>query len=68
MIFLQRLGIVLYWVGYIFAVLFAIASLLFALNGYLPSGETIVWAWVFAVLSPVCWIWGWLMKYILTDT
>ena len=52
MIFLQRLGIVLYWVGYVFAALFAIASLLFALNGYLTSGEAIVWAWVFSYLAP----------------
>jgi hypothetical protein len=33
MIFLHRLGIVLYWVGYVFAILFAIVSLLIALNG-----------------------------------
>jgi hypothetical protein len=33
MIFLYRLGIVLYWVGYVFAILFAIVSLLIALNG-----------------------------------
>ena len=66
MIFLHRLGIVLYWVGYVFAVLFAIGGALFVHNG-LVCGGPISGAWVFAVLSPVCWIWGWLMKYILTD-
>ena len=66
MIFLHRLGIVFYWVGYILAILFAIWSLLIALNGLVSSGS-ISEAWVFAVLSPVCCIWGRLMKYILTD-
>jgi len=32
MIFIRRLGIVLYWVGYALAMLFAIGSLLIALN------------------------------------
>ena len=66
MIFLRRLGIVLYWVGYVLAVLFAIGSLLIALNGLIFGGP-ISGAWVFAVLSAVCWIWGRLMKYILTE-
>src|SRR6266446_6001834 len=66
MIFLHRLGIVLYWVGYVLAVLFAIGSLLIALNGLIFGGP-ISGAWVFAVLSAVCWIWGRLMKYILTE-
>jgi hypothetical protein len=65
MIFLHRLGIVLYWVGYVFAILFAIVSLLIALNG-LSFGGPISGAWVFAVLRVVCWVWGWLMGYILT--
>jgi len=66
MIFLHRLGIVLYWVGYGFAILFAIVSLLIALSG-LSFGGPISGAWVFAVLSVVCWVWGWLMRYILAD-
>ena len=66
MIFLHRLGIVFYCVGYVLAILFAIWSLLIALNGLVSSGS-ISEAWVFAALSPVCWIWGRLMKYILTD-
>jgi len=67
MIFLHRLGIVLYWVGYGFAILFAIVSLLIALSG-LSFGGPISEAWVFAVLSVVTWLWGRAMKYILTDT
>jgi hypothetical protein len=66
MIFIHRLGIVFYWVGYVLAILFAIVSLLIALNG-LISGGAISEASVYAVLSVVCWIWGRLMKYILTD-
>jgi hypothetical protein len=66
MIFLHRLGIVLYWVGYFLAILFAIGSLLAALNG-LISGGPISEACVFAVLSVVSWLWGRAMKYILTD-
>jgi len=66
MIFLHRLGIVLSWVGYVLAVLFAIGSLLIALNGLIFGGP-ISGAWVFAVLSAVCWIWGRLMKYILIE-
>ena len=38
MIFIHRLGIVFYWVGYVLAILFAIWSLLIALNG-LPAGR-----------------------------
>jgi hypothetical protein len=67
MVFLHRLGIVLYWVGYAVAILFAIASLLCALNG-LSFGGPMSEAWVFAVLSVVSWLWGRAMKYILTDT
>jgi hypothetical protein len=67
MIFLHRLGIVLYWVGYVFAILFAIVGLLIALNG-LSFGGPISEAWVFVVLSVVTWLWGRAMKYILTDT
>jgi len=52
MIFIHRLGIVLYWVGYALALLFAILSLLVALNG-LTSGGPISEACVFAVLSVV---------------
>jgi hypothetical protein len=66
MIFVHRLGIVLYWVGYGLALLFAIVSLLVALNGLISDGA-IGDAWVYAVLSVVCWIWGRAMKYILTD-
>jgi hypothetical protein len=66
MIFIHRLGIVLYWVGYVLALLLAILSLLAALNG-LISGGTIGEAWVYAVLSVVSWLWGRAMKYILTD-
>jgi hypothetical protein len=66
MIFIHRLGIVLYWVGYVLALLLAIVSLLSALNGLISSG-TIAEAWVFAVLSVVSWLWGRAMKYILTD-
>ena len=66
MIFIRRLGIVLYWVGYVLALLFAIVSLPIALNA-LISGGTIREAWVYAVLSVVCWIWGRLMKYIFSD-
>ena len=66
MIFIHRLGIVLYWVGYFLAILFAIGSLLAALNG-LISGGPISEACVFAVLSVVSWLWGRAMKYILTD-
>jgi hypothetical protein len=57
MIFLHRLGIVLCWVGYALAILFAIVSLLYALNG-LSFGGPISAAWVFAVLSVVSWLWG----------
>jgi hypothetical protein len=67
MIFLHRLGIVLYWVGYAVAILFAIVSLLYALNG-LGFGGPMSEAWIFAVLSVVSWLWGRAMKYILTDT
>jgi hypothetical protein len=67
MIFLHRLGIVLYWVGYVFAILFAIVGLLIAPNG-LSFGGPISEAWVFVVLSVVTWLWGRAMKYILTDT
>ena len=66
MIFLHRLGIVLYWVGYALAILFAIVGLLYALNS-LSFGGPISAAWVFAVLSMVSWLWGRAMKYILTD-
>jgi hypothetical protein len=57
MIFLHRLGIVLCWVGYTLAILFAIVSLLYAFNG-LSFGGPISAAWVFAVLSVVSWLWG----------
>jgi hypothetical protein len=67
MIFLRRLGMVLYWVGYVFAFCFAIVSLLIALNDLRSFGGPISEAWVFAVLSAVCWIWGRLMKFILAD-
>jgi hypothetical protein len=66
MIFLHRLGIVLNWVGYALAMVFAIVSLLYALNG-LSFGGPISAAWVFAVLSVASWLWGRAMKYILTD-
>ena len=66
MIFIHRLGIVLYWVGYVLALMLAIVSLLAALNG-LTSGGPISEACVFAVLSVVSWLWGRAMKYILTD-
>ena len=66
MIFIHRLGIVLYWAGYSLALLFAIMSLLVAFNG-LISGGPISEACVFAVLSVVSWLWGRAMKYILTD-
>jgi hypothetical protein len=66
MIFLRRLGIVLYWVGYALAILFAIVSLLYAFNS-LSFGGPISEAWIFAVLSVVSWLWGRAMKYILTD-
>jgi hypothetical protein len=62
MIFIHRLGIVLFAL----ALLFAIVSLLVALNG-LTSGGPISEACVFAVLSVVSWLWGRAMKYILTD-
>ena len=58
MIFLHRLGIVLYWVGNVLAILFAIASLPNAINGLVSGGP---------ISRPVCWIWGRAMKYILTD-
>jgi hypothetical protein len=67
MTFIHRLGIVLYWVGFGFAILFAIAGALFVVNGLVSSGP-ITAAWVFAALSAVCWIWGRLIKFILTDT
>jgi hypothetical protein len=66
MIFLHRLGIVFYWIGYALAILFAIVSLLYALNG-LSFGSPISEAWIFAVLSVVSWLWGRAMRYILTD-
>jgi hypothetical protein len=44
------------------AVLFAIRSLLISLDN-LIFGEPIFEAWVFTVLSVVCWIWGWLMRF-----
>jgi hypothetical protein len=66
MIFIDRLGIVLYWAGYGLALLFAIVSLLIALNG-LVFGGPILEACVFAVLSVVSWLWGRAMKYILTE-
>ena len=66
MIFIHRLAIVLYWVGFVLAILFAIGSLLIALNG-LTSGGPTSGAWVFAVLSVVSWLWGRAMKYILTE-
>ena len=66
MIFIHRLGIVLYWVGYSLALLFAIGRLLVALNG-LISGGPISEACVYAVLSVVSWLWGRAMKYILTE-
>jgi hypothetical protein len=68
MIFLYRLGIVLHWVGFGFAILFAIVGLLIALNGLTSGGGAISGAWVYAVLSLVCWLWGRAIKYILTDT
>jgi hypothetical protein len=67
MTFIYRLGTMLYWFGFAFAVLFAIAGALFVVSGQV-SGVPIYDAWVFAVLSAVCWIWGRLMKFILTDT
>ena len=67
MIVLHRLGIVLYWVGYGFAILFAMGSLLLALNSLIFGGP-ISGAWIFGVLSGVSWLWGRAMKYILTDT
>ena len=66
MIFIHRLGIVLYWGGYGLALLFAIVSLLVALDG-LISGGPISEACVFAVPSVVSWLLGRAMKYILTD-
>jgi hypothetical protein len=67
MIVLHRLGLVLYWVGYGLAILFAMGSLLLALNS-LISGGPISSAWIFGVLSGVSWLWGRAMKYILADT
>jgi hypothetical protein len=66
MIFIHRLGVVFYWVGYALAILFAIVSLLIALNG-LSFGGPISEAWAFAVLSVVSWLWGRAMKFILTE-
>jgi hypothetical protein len=66
MIFIHRLGIVLYWLGYGLALLFAIGSLLVALKG-LISGGPISEACVFALLSVVSRLWGRAMKYLLTD-
>ena len=66
MIFIDRLGTALYWVGLVLAILFAIGSLLIALNG-LTSGGPISEAWVFAGLSVISWLWGRAMKYILTE-
>ena len=64
----NRLGYVLYWAGWFFAVQFAIASAdaLIALDSDPNSSETTIAAVGFAVLSPVCWLWGRAMKYILT--
>jgi hypothetical protein len=66
MIFIHRLGIVLYWAGYGLALLFAFVSLLIALNG-LVFGGPISEACAYAVLSVVSWLWGRAMKYILTE-
>jgi hypothetical protein len=66
MIFLRRLGIVLYWVAYALAILFAIVSLLIALKGRTSGGEAISGAWAYAVLGVVCWLSGRAIKYILT--
>jgi hypothetical protein len=38
MIFLHRLGIVLYWAGYFLAIQFATRSLLVALSGLISGG------------------------------
>jgi hypothetical protein len=57
---------VLYWAGYGLALLFAIVSLLTALNGLIFGGP-ISEACVYAVLSVVSWLWGRAMKYILTE-
>ena len=65
---LERLGIVLYWVGYSLAILFAIVSLLISLNGLVFGGPiSEAWVLVFTILSPVCWIWGRLIRFILTE-
>jgi hypothetical protein len=66
MTFLHRLGIVLYWVGYALAILFAIVSLLIALKGRTSGGGAISGAWAYAVLGLVCWLWGRAIKYIFT--
>jgi hypothetical protein len=66
MIFIHRLGTALYWAGLVLAILFAIGSLLIALNG-LTSDGPIFEAWVFAGLSVISWLWGRAMKYILTE-
>jgi hypothetical protein len=66
MTFIHRLGIVLYWVGCAFAVLFAIGGALIVVSRLIFGGP-MSGVWVFAVLSAVCWIWGRLMKFILTE-
>jgi|HubBroStandDraft_6_1064221.scaffolds.fasta_scaffold930200_2 hypothetical protein len=58
MIFLRRLGIVSYWVGWVLAVLFAIVSALFLLGRHPSDHEAAILGLGFAVLSPVCWIRG----------
>jgi hypothetical protein len=45
MTFIHRVGIVLYWLGYALAILFAIVSLLIALKGLISGGGAISGAW-----------------------
>jgi hypothetical protein len=66
MIFLHRLGIVFYWVGCVLAIAFATLAALVVVSG-LISSQTILAAWPYITLSIVSWIWGRLMKYILSD-
>jgi hypothetical protein len=55
MIFIHRLGIVLYWVGYSLALLFAIGRLLVALNGLISGGPiSEAWSSPCLALSPGC--------------
>jgi hypothetical protein len=58
---INRVGKVIYWIGCLAALQFAVAALV-ALRINEPT-----YAVGFALISFNCWVWGWFLKYIVTE-